>query len=185
MGVAGDHERDCFARWKGQQIVGVVWRVAQQDDGLMRHIADGSGDGRVGIGIAGHGIVEPGKPESAAGVFDGQVCVVEYGDAVRGERRNHVFASHHYVVIAENGITAWTLEIVEEFGALPCCADGESRWQKLVGHIIAGQKHCIGIQTVDVVDGIASKNGSVNSSRWMSLSCATRKPSNAAGSPGT
>ncbi len=68
-----------------------------------------------------------------------------------------MFAPDHYVVIAENGITVWTLEIVEETGALPGGADGESPWQKLVGHIVAGQKHCIGIQAVDVVDGVAEQ----------------------------
>ena len=65
--------------------------------------------------------------------------------------------SDHYVVIAEYGITVWTLEIVEETGALPGRADGESFWQKLVRHIVAGEKHRVGIQAVDLVDGIAEQ----------------------------
>ena len=68
-----------------------------------------------------------------------------------------MLVSDHYVVIAEYGITVWTLEIVEEAGALPGRADGESPGQKFQGHIIAGEKHCIGIQAVDAVDGIAEQ----------------------------
>jgi hypothetical protein len=49
------------------------------------------------------------------------------------------------------------LQLVDEVGALPCGAHGESLWQKLVGHIVAGQKHRIGNQTVDVVDGVAEQ----------------------------
>ena len=83
VGVAAQHERYRFAGRKRPQSVGVVRRMTQEDDGLVRHTANGSGDGCAGIGIAGHGIVEPGEPESATCAFDGQICVVEHGDAVR------------------------------------------------------------------------------------------------------
>ncbi len=59
-----------------EQIVGVVGRVAEKNNGLMRHIADGFGNCQLRIGVADYGIVEPGKPESCAGALDRHVSVM-------------------------------------------------------------------------------------------------------------
>jgi hypothetical protein len=136
--VAGEHERDRVARWTRQKIVDIVGCVAKQHDGFMRQTANGCGYRKLGVGRAYEGIVKPGKPESCARAFDGQVIVDQYGDAVRGERSDDVLRANQHIVITENGITAGTLDLVEDIGALPRCADRESSGQNPVGHKIAG-----------------------------------------------
>ena len=61
------------------------------------------------------------------------------------------------VVVAQNGIAQRAFELVEEVGALPCGADGKFVWRRPVRDEVAGEKHHIGIQAVDAVDGIADK----------------------------
>jgi len=119
MRVAGEHEANGFAGGMAEEIVGPVGRVAKKDYGLTGEIADGFGDGFVGVGNALERIVEAGKPKPGAGAFDGDAGVVEHRNVVGDERLNDLATAELDVVVAENSIAKWTFEAIEYVGAQP------------------------------------------------------------------
>ena len=82
-----------------------------------------------GSGSPATALLNPGKPEAAPGAFDGKIGILQDGNGVCGERLGDVFPPHDHVVVAEDGIAVPAFELVEEIGALPRRADGESLGQ--------------------------------------------------------
>jgi len=60
-------------------------------------------------------------------------------------------------VVTENGVALQALELVEEVSALPRRADGEPLGKDFVGDEVAGQKHCIGVEQIDLANCIAEE----------------------------
>ena len=70
VGVAAEHERDGLPGGKRQQMIHIVGRMAEQNNRLLRNIADRSGNGGFRIRQALQGVVEPRKPDAAAGALE-------------------------------------------------------------------------------------------------------------------
>src|SRR6185437_16455486 len=71
MRVAAEHKCDGAADGMRGQRVDEIGRVAHEDDGLLLLVADGNGNGAVGVGASEHRVVDAGEPDPAAAAFDG------------------------------------------------------------------------------------------------------------------
>lgn len=157
MRVAGEHEADELSRRMMEEVVGPIGRVTEKGDGFVGDVANGFGDGLVGVGNAFDRIVDPGEPESAAGAFDGPISVVEHHDIVGGERLNYLFTSDFDVVVAENGIALRTFELAEQVCALPFGALCEGVCKVPVRDVVAGENDDVRVEAVDPVDHVADE----------------------------
>ena len=73
MGMAAEHETDRLSFRFCEQIVDVVGSVAEENDRLVREIANRLGNGSAGIRVAADRIVNASEPESAPCALDGKV----------------------------------------------------------------------------------------------------------------
>lgn len=159
VGVAAKHEADSLASGQCAHVAAEIGGVAEENDGLLRNISYGSGDGEVGDRVAGDGIVEAGEPDAGFAALERDIAVAQQGDAIIAERGADLLCVDVDVVVAEHAVDAAAMEALENVGALPRSADGEFVRTELAGDVVAGDEDEIGIELVYVTDDVAKEKG--------------------------
>lgn len=139
------------------QDVEIVRRVTHQYDRFILQVANGRGNGKIGIGSSAYGIVDSREPESASAAFDGQIGISEDGYAVGSKSIADVLFPGPDIVIAEDGVALAALQPAEHFCALPGCIDGQVMWKHLGAYVVSREQDDVRVLTVDLVNCVAQQ----------------------------
>jgi len=146
--VAGEHEIDERAAGVGANLVGVVWRVRHQENGTVGV----SRNRQVEVGVAGARIVDAAEPETGAISLDGHVLVDYNWCAVSGEGLDDGGGVEGNIVVAKDSVAQGSGEVGEDLGAAVEGVVSGDEGEGAVGDEVAGEKHEVGGDAVDLVD---------------------------------
>ena len=154
VGVAGEHEVHAAM---GQDVIGVIRLMREQNHGLGRHRL--ARDGSVQIGDILERTACTGQPEPAAAALEGKIAVDKRGDPVELERIDHHGPANQRVMIAKRGEAMRALDTAENFRARIAEARTDVTRQWSVSHEVSGQDNNIGLERVDAADDLADEIG--------------------------
>jgi hypothetical protein len=155
VGVAGEHDVDDVAAGMVDDLVGVVGRVAHQQDGAV----GAGGEGEVKVGLVGCGVGDAGEPEALAAALDGEVLVVEDGDLGVAEGVADDGQADRGVVVAHDAEALGAGEVFEDGGAAVGGGLREGEGERAVADEVAGEEEQVGGERVDVRDDAREEGG--------------------------
>lgn len=139
MGVTRKNETDEGTARVLRDCVGEVGLVRHENDRSVRSVGNGQAD----IRMAGRRVVETTYPETITVFIDGDVLIDQNGGSLTGEDFGDQIGVDGYIMIAEDGVTLWSLESGDD---LSTAMDGVmgGKGDSAMGDEVSGEEDEIG-----------------------------------------
>ncbi len=155
VGVTGEHEVDERESGVEDDLLGVVWFVAHEDDWGV-----GTGwDSEVEVGDAGSGVVGAAEPDDVGAALDGGIAVDEDGGSVGFEGADNVLGADVDVVVAEDAEALGGFEGGEDLGGDAGGSPGDFEGERADGDEVPGDEDEVGGKGVDLGNHALKKPG--------------------------